>query len=98
LLEQQADGGGGQRRGCGADPEPRARLDLHALLEIRPAKAFGPDDLAAGRDRHRQPRQVSRDQMRARDLLRLLDGAGPPRRRRRLPHRRDIPGVRVQRF
>jgi hypothetical protein len=56
--EQQADRGRRQRLGGGADPEFRAWRDGHPLLEIRPAKAFGPDDVAADADRHRQSRQV----------------------------------------
>ena len=97
LLQQQAGRRRGERRGSGADPESRFRRDGRLLLEIRPAKSFGPHDLAAGTHRDRQPGQVLIDEMRAGDLPGLLHGAVPLRRRRRMGHRRHVLRVRVQR-
>ena len=77
LLQQQADRGRRERRGGGADPEPRVWRDGHAVLEIRPAKAFGPHDVATDADRHRQSRQVLLDEAGADDLPRLLHRVGP---------------------
>ena len=77
VLQQQADGGGGERLGGGADPEPRVWRDGHAFLEIGPAKAFGPHDVAPDADRDRESRQVLLDETRPGDLLPLLHGDGP---------------------
>jgi hypothetical protein len=58
LLEQQADGGRSEHGGGGSDPEPGIWRDAYAGLEIRPAKAFCPYDVATGTDGHRKARQV----------------------------------------
>ena len=97
FLQQQADRGRRERRGGGADPEPRLRRDRPRVLEIRPAKAFGPHDVAANADRHRESRQVLLDETRAGDLPPLLHRAGPLWRRGRLRHGRHLLRVRVQR-
>jgi hypothetical protein len=54
FLQQQADRRRGERLGSVPDPEARARRDRHSVVEIRPAKAFGPHDVATGANRYRQ--------------------------------------------
>ncbi len=96
LLEQQADRGRGEQRGGGADPEPRGRRDGQALVEIRPAEAFGPDDGVADTDGHRDPWQILRGQVRARGLSTAFHGSGPFLRWLRKSRRRHAARVRVE--
>jgi hypothetical protein len=44
---------------------------------VRPAKAFGPHDIAIDTDRYRQPRQVLLGETFTDNLLPLRDGIGP---------------------
>jgi hypothetical protein len=53
FFQQQTDRGGRERHGGRSDPEPRLWRDRHMILEIRPAKTFGPHEVATGTDRHR---------------------------------------------
>ena len=96
FLQQQSDRGRRERRGGGADSEPRIRRDGHMVLEIRPAKAFGPHEVAAGTDRHRKSRQVPLGEARTDDLPRPLHGVGPLWQRRRTRHGWHVLRVRVQ--
>ena len=77
FLQQQADRGRRERLGGVPDPEAHVRRDGHPLLEIRPAKTFGPDDVATDADRHRQSRQVLLDETRTGELSPLFHRAGP---------------------
>ena len=95
LLQQQADRGRREHRGGGPDPEPRLRRDGHAVVEIRPAKTFGPHDLAANADRHREPRQVLFREGRARRFPPASHRIGPLWRRGRLRRRRHALRIRV---
>ena len=97
LLQQQADCGGGERRRRRSDPEPHFWRDWHPVLEIRPAKAFGPHDVATDTDRHRDSGQVLLDETRTDDLPPLLHGVGPLWQRGRTRHGRHLLRVRVQR-
>ena len=97
FLQQQADRGRSERRGGGADPEPRFWRDGHPVLEIRPAKAFGPHDVATDADRHRESGQVLLDETRTDDLPPLLHCVGPLWQRRRTRHGWHLLRVRVQR-
>ena len=97
LLQQQANRGRSECRGGGADPEPHFWRDGHPVLEIRPAKAFGPHDVASDTDRHRESWQVLFDQTRTDDLPPLLHGVGPLWQRGRTRHGWHLLRVRVQR-
>ena len=97
LLQQQADRGRRERRRGRADPEPHFWRDGHPVLEIGPAKAFGPHDVARRPDRHRESGQVLLDEARTDDLPPLLHGVGPLWRRGRTRHGRYLLRVRVQR-
>ena len=96
FLQQQADRGRRERHGGGADPEARIWRDLHPALEIRPAKAFGPDDVATDSNRHGKARQVLLGESRTDDLPPLLHGAGPLWLRGRMRHGWDVLRVRMQ--
>ena len=63
---------------------------------IRPTKAFGPHDLAAGTDRHRNARQVLLGESRTNDLPPLLHRAGPLLRRGRIGNGCHVLRVRVE--
>ena len=52
LLQQQTNGSRSQHDGGGADPEPGIGRDGYPILEVRPAKAFGPHDVAIDTDCH----------------------------------------------
>src|SRR5688572_18897223 len=86
LLQQHAGRGRGQRRRRRADPEPHAWRDGHALVEIRPAKAFGPDDIAVRTDGDRKSRKVLVAESRTRNLPSASDRGRPLSRWRALCH------------
>jgi hypothetical protein len=46
-------------------------------LDVGPAEALGPHDVAADADRHRQSRQILLGEYRAYDLPRAADRRGP---------------------
>ena len=97
FLQQQAGRGRGERGGGGADPESRFWRDSLPLLEIRPAKAFRPHDVATDADRDRKSRQVLLDETRTNDLPPPLHRVGPLWQRGRMRHGGHVLGVRVQR-
>ena len=70
--------------------------DGHPVLEIRPAKAFRPHDVAGDTNRHRQSRQVLLGETRTDDLPPLLHGVGPLWQRGRMRHGWHVLRVRVQ--
>ncbi len=97
FLHKPADGGRGERAGRISDPEPRLWRDEHPFLEVRVAKAFGPHDVVADTDRHREPRQVLLGETRTNDLLGLLHRVGPLGRWGRTPYGLHRLRIRVQR-
>ena len=98
LLEQHADRRRREGGRGGSHPEPRLRRHGRARLDVGPAEAFGPHDVAADADRHRQSRQILLGECRAYDLPRAADGRGPLRRRLRLHGRGRVLRLRVQRL
>ena len=96
LLEQQANRRGSERNGGGANPETRERLDGRTFFEVRPAKAFGPHDVATGADGDRHSRQVLLGEPGADNLPPPLHCIRPLRRGGRLRHGRHLLRVGVQ--
>src|SRR5688500_8372080 len=74
ALVKQGDGSR-QRFRDASKTELRARRHRHAVLEVCPAEALGPDDLAIAGNGHREARQVLFQEQRVRQATGLLDGS-----------------------
>ena len=94
---ERRDGGGSDRGRRRADVESRVRRDGRPRVDVPPAEPFGPDDGAAGTDRHRHPGQVLLQDGCAHELPRALDGRRILRRRRRVDDRWHVLRLREER-
>ena len=65
LLEQDADRRRREGRRGGSHPESRLRCHGCVRLDVGPAEALGPHEVAADADRHRQSRQILLGEYRA---------------------------------
>ena len=77
-VVKQGDGRRGQRFRDGAETESRERRHRRAALDVGPAEALGPHDLAVHGDGNREARQILFHEQRARQAPGLLDGARVP--------------------
>ena len=79
-VVKQGHGGGRQRFRDAAKTEPRERRHRCAALDVGPAEALGPHQLAIHRDGNREARQVLLHDERAGQAPRFVNGARVPSR------------------